>query len=198
MEELGIGRPSTYASILKVLQDRGYVTLEKRRFTPVDKGRMLIAFLENFFGKYVQYNYTADLEDRLDRVSTGDLAWKKLLNDFWNEFSASIDETKELRITNVLDALNDALRPLVFPDKEDGSDPRKCTSCEDGKLSLKLGKFGAFVGCSNYSDCKFTRPFGGEDNAPAEDKILGQHPDCLLYTSPSPRDATLSRMPSSA
>ena len=177
MEELGIGRPSTYASILKVLQDRGYVTLEKRRFTPVDKGRMLIAFLENFFGKYVQYNYTADLEDRLDRVSTGDLAWKKLLNDFWNEFSASIDETKELRITNVLDALNDALRPLVFPDKEDGSDPRKCTSCEDGKLSLKLGKFGAFVGCSNYSDCKFTRPFGGEDNAPAEDKILGQHPE---------------------
>jgi len=177
MEELGIGRPSTYASILKVLQDRGYVTLDKRRFTPVDKGRMLIAFLENFFGKYVQYNYTADLEDRLDKVSAGDLAWKKLLNDFWNEFSASIDETKELRITNVLDALNDALRPLVFPDKEDGSDPRKCTSCEDGKLSLKLGKFGAFVGCSNYSDCKFTRPFGGEDEAPAEDKILGEHPE---------------------
>ena len=177
MEELGIGRPSTYASILKVLQDRGYVTLEKRRFTPVDKGRMLIAFLENFFGKYVQYNYTADLEERLDKVSAGDLAWKKLLNDFWNEFSASVDETKDLRVTHVLDALNDALRPLVFPDKEDGTDPRKCMSCDDGELSLKLGKFGAFVGCSNYPECKFTRPFGGEDNAPAEDKILGQPPE---------------------
>jgi len=178
MEELGIGRPSTYASILKVLQDRGYVDLDKRRFTPSDKGRLLTAFLENFFSKYVQYNYTADLEERLDKVSAGNLAWKKLLNDFWNEFSASVDETKDLRVTHVLDALNDALRPLVFPDKEDGSDPRKCTNCEDGKLSLKLGKFGAFVGCSNYPDCKFTRPFGGDDsNTQAEDKILGQHPD---------------------
>ncbi len=178
MEELGIGRPSTYASILKVLQDRTYVELDKRRFTPSDKGRLLTAFLENFFNKYVQYNYTADLEERLDLVSAGDLEWKKLLNDFWNEFSASIDETKDLRITHVLDALNDALRPQVFPDKEDGSDPRKCTSCADGVLSLKLGKFGAFVGCSNYSDCKFTRPFGGEGmDAQAEDKILGQHPE---------------------
>ena len=178
MEELGIGRPSTYASILKVLQDRGYVTLDKRRFTPVDKGRLLTAFLENFFGKYVQYNYTADLEERLDKVSAGDLGWKTLLNDFWNEFSASIDETKDLRVTHVLDALNDALRPLVFPDKEDGTDPRKCPTCDDGQLSLKLGKFGAFVGCSNYPECKFTRPFGGDESAiPIEDKILGQHPE---------------------
>ena len=177
MEELGIGRPSTYASILKVLQDRAYVELDKRRFTPSDKGRLLTAFLENFFNKYVQYNYTAELEERLDLVSAGDLKWKKLLHDFWNEFSASIGETKDLRITHVLDALNDALRPQVFPDKEDGSDPRKCTSCEDGVLSLKLGKFGAFVGCSNYSDCKFTRPFGGEGQEQAEDKILGQHPE---------------------
>ena len=177
MEELGIGRPSTYASILKVLQDRTYVELDKRRFTPSDKGRLLTAFLENFFNKYVQYNYTADLEERLDLVSAGNLEWKKLLHDFWNEFSASIDETKDLRITHVLDALNDALRPQVFPDKEDGSDPRKCTSCADGVLSLKLGKFGAFVGCSNYSDCKFTRPFGGEGQEQTEDKILGQHPE---------------------
>ena len=178
MEELGIGRPSTYASILKVLQDRGYVELDKRRFTPSDKGRLLTAFLENFFAKYVQYNYTAELEERLDKVSSGDLGWKKLLHDFWNEFSASIDETKDLRVTHVLDALNDALRPLVFPDKEDGSDPRTCTSCDDGRLSLKLGKFGAFVGCSNYPDCKFTRPFGGDDaNAVSEDKILGVHPE---------------------
>ena len=178
MEELGIGRPSTYASILKVLQDRGYVTLDKRRFTPVDKGRLLTAFLENFFGKYVQYNYTADLEERLDKVSAGDLEWKKLLHDFWNEFSASIAETKDLRVTHVLDALNDALRPLVFPDKEDGTDPRKCPTCDDGQLSLKLGKFGAFVGCSNYPECKFTRYFGGDEDAiPVEDKILGQHPE---------------------
>ena len=120
MEELGIGRPSTYASILKVLQDRGYVTLEKRRFTPVDKGRLLTAFLENFFNKYVQYNYTANLEEQLDKVSAGDLDWLKLLGDFWTEFSATVDGTKELRVTHVLDALNDALKPIVFPDKEDG------------------------------------------------------------------------------
>lgn len=179
MEELGIGRPSTYASILKVLQDRGYVNLDKRRFTPDDKGRLLTAFLENFFGKYVQYNYTADLEERLDLVSSGDLEYKKLLEEFWKEFSASVHETKDLRITHVLDALNDALRPLVFPPKEDGSDPRKCPSCDDGELSLKLGKFGAFVGCSNYPECKMTRPFGqGEAaDAQAEDKILGVHPE---------------------
>ena len=178
MEELGIGRPSTYASILKVLQDRGYVSLDNRRFTPVDKGRLLSAFLENFFGKYVQYDYTAKLEENLDKVSAGNLNWKILLREFWNEFSSSVDETKDLRVTNVLDALNDALRSSVFPNREDGVDPRKCNSCEDGKLSLKLGKFGAFVGCSNYPECKFTRPFGGEDiRIPTEDKLLGQHPD---------------------
>ena len=178
MEELGIGRPSTYASILKVLQDRGYVSLDNRRFTPVDKGRLLSAFLENFFGKYVQYDYTAKLEENLDKVSAGNLNWKILLREFWNEFSSSVDETKDLRVTNVLDALNDALRSSVFPNREDGVDPRKCNSCEDGKLSLKLGKFGAFVGCSNYPECKFTRPFGGEDmSISTEDKLLGQHPD---------------------
>ena len=179
MEELGIGRPSTYASILKVLQDRGYVKLDKRRFSPDDKGRLLTSFLESFFGKYVQYNYTADLEERLDLVSAGKLDWQKLLSDFWNEFSASIDETKDLRVTHVLDTLNDSLRSLVFPELEDGSDPRKCPKCDDGQLSLKLGKFGAFVGCSNYPECKMTRPFGqGEGaNEMAEDKILGQHPE---------------------
>ena len=178
MEELGIGRPPTYASILKVLQDRGYVSLDNRRFTPVDKGRLLSAFLENFFGKYVQYDYTAKLEENLDKVSAGNLNWKILLREFWNEFSSSVDETKDLRVTNVLDALNDALRSSVFPNREDGVDPRKCNSCEDGKLSLKLGKFGAFVGCSNYPECKFTRPFGGEDmSISTEDKLLGQHPD---------------------
>ncbi len=182
MEELGIGRPSTYASILRVLQDRDYVTLDKRRFTPADKGRLVTAFLENFFSKYVQYDYTADLEERLDRVSAGDLNWKKLLQDFWTQFSSHVDETKELRVTHVLDALNDALRPIVFPDKEDGSDPRDCTTCDDGRLSLKLGRYGAFIGCSNYPECKFTRPFGqGEQgNQATEDKMLGVDPETGL------------------
>ena len=180
MEELGIGRPSTYASILKVLQDRGYVNLDKRRFIPDDKGRLVTAFLENFFAKYVQYDYTADLEDRLDKVSSGDLGWKKLLDDFWKQFSSHVEETKELRVTNVLDTLNEVLKPLVFPELEDGGDPRACTACDDGKLSLKLGRFGAFVGCSNYPECKFTRPFGQGDGAGAqaqEDKMLGIDPE---------------------
>ncbi|MGB6230488.1 MAG: type I DNA topoisomerase [Litorimonas sp.] len=179
MEELGIGRPSTYASILKVLQDRDYVTLDKRRFTPSDKGRLLTAFLEEFFSKYVEYNYTADLEEQLDKISAGDLDWKRMLHDFWNEFSATVDGTKELRVTHVLDALNVALKTVAFPEKEDGSDPRKCTKCDDGELSLKLGRFGAFVGCSNYPECKFTRPFGGDEGegTEAQDAELGAHPE---------------------
>ena len=179
MEELGIGRPSTYASILKVLQDREYVTLDKRRFVPSDKGRLLSAFLEEFFSKYVEYTYTADLEEQLDKISAGDLDWKRMLSDFWNEFSAHVDGTKELRVSNVLDALNVALKTIAFPEREDGSDPRKCQKCDTGELSLKLGKFGAFVGCSNYPECKFTRPFGsGEGEASeAEDVELGVHPE---------------------
>ncbi|GLQ22894.1 DNA topoisomerase 1 [Algimonas ampicilliniresistens] len=179
MEELGIGRPSTYASILKVLQDRDYVTLDKRRFTPSDKGRLLTAFLEEFFSKYVEYNYTADLEEQLDKISAGNLQWKQMLSDFWNEFSTHVDGTKELRVTHVLDALNIALKTVAFPEKEDGTDPRKCTKCDDGELSLKLGKFGAFVGCSNYPECKFTRPFGAAEGegTEAEDTELGKHPE---------------------
>ena len=179
MEELGIGRPSTYASILKVLQDRDYVTLDKRRFIPSDKGRLLTAFLEEFFAKYVEYNYTADLEEQLDKISAGDLDWKRMLSDFWNEFSTHVDGTKELRVSHVLDALNVALKTVAFPQREDGSDPRKCQACDDGELSLKLGRFGAFVGCSNYPECKFTRPFGGGDDetADAQDTELGKHPE---------------------
>ena len=182
MEELGIGRPSTYASILKVLQDRGYVTLDKRRFIPDDKGRLVVAFLEEFFSKYVQYEYTADLEERLDLVSDGKLEWKKLLSNFWEGFSAHVDGTKELRVSQVLDALNIALGPMVFPEKEDGSDARKCPSCETGKLSLKVSRFGAFVGCENYPECKHTRPFGqgGSDATVTEDKVLGVDPDSGL------------------
>ena len=179
MEELGIGRPSTYASITKVLQDRDYVTLDKRRFTPSDKGRLLTAFLEEFFSKYVEYNYTADLEEQLDKISAGDLQWKQMLSDFWNEFSTHVDGAKELRVTHVLDALNIALKTVAFPEKEDGADPRKCTNCGDGELSLKLGKFGAFVGCSNYPECKFTQPFGAADSEASEsqDTELGKHPE---------------------
>ena len=180
MEELGIGRPSTYASTLKTLQDRDYVTLDKRRFTPSDKGRLVTAFLENFFTRYVQYDFTADLEARLDKVSSGDMEWKTLLKEFWENFSVHVDGTKELRVSQVLDSLNVALGPLVFPERKDGSDPRSCTSCDDGQHSLKVGKFGAFIGCSNYPDCKFTRPFGqgAEDAAQAnkEDKMLGKDP----------------------
>ncbi|MBC6403893.1 MAG: type I DNA topoisomerase [Hyphomonadaceae bacterium] len=183
MEELGIGRPSTYASTLKVLQDRDYVGLDKKRFVPSDEGQLVTAFLESFFARYVQYDYTADLEDRLDKVSAGDLDWKNLLREFWEQFSAAVGETKGLRITHVLDALNDALGPVVFLAGEDGKPSRSCTDCDDGELSLKVGKYGAFIGCSNHPDCKFTRSLGQNGNGAeqgTEDKTLGVDPDTGL------------------
>ncbi|MCW5723862.1 MAG: type I DNA topoisomerase [Maricaulaceae bacterium] len=166
LEELGIGRPSTYASILSVLREREYVRMDRNRFIPEDKGRVVTAFLENFFARYVEYDFTAALEEKLDRVSAGDLDWKQLLRDFWTEFSAAVGEIGELRIGQVLNALNEALAPHIFPDKGDGSDPRACPSCGDGRLSLRLGKFGAFLGCSNYPECKFTRQMGNGESAP--------------------------------
>ncbi|WP_019173403.1 type I DNA topoisomerase [Pseudaminobacter salicylatoxidans] len=187
MEELGIGRPSTYTAILKTLEDRDYVTIDKRRLIPQSKGRLLSAFLESFFEKYVEYDFTADLEEKLDEISDGKLAWKDVLRDFWKDFSASVDDIKELRVTDVLDALNEVLAPLVFPEREDGSNPRICPKCGSGNLSLKLGKYGAFVGCSNYPECGYTRQLGdaangnGENGAGLEDgtKSLGKDP----YTS---------------
>ncbi len=183
LEELGIGRPSTYASTLKTLEDRQYVTIDKRRLVPDAKGRLVTAFLENFFEKYVEYDFTADLEEKLDEISDGKLAWKDVLRDFWKDFSGAVDNTKELRVADVLDALNEALAPLVFPEREDGSNPRICPKCGTGNLSLKLGKFGAFVGCSNYPECGYTRQLGGEangngENGAAEDgnKVLGKDP----------------------
>lgn len=158
MEELGIGRPSTYAATLATLRDRDYVTIDKRKLIPQAKGRLVTAFLESFFTKYVEYDFTADLEEKLDRISAGELNWKQVLRDFWKDFFAQIEDTKELRVTNVLDSLNEALAPLVFPKREDGSDPRICQVCGTGNLSLKLGKYGAFVGCSNYPDCKLHPP----------------------------------------
>ena len=181
MEELGIGRPSTYVSVLSTIRDRGYVRLEKKRFIPEDKGRVVTAFLESFFSKYVEYGFTANLEEQLDRISNGEIDWREVLRDFWKDFSAHVGDIKDLRVTHVLDALNEILAPHIFPASVDGSNPRKCPSCADGQLSLKLGKFGSFVGCSNYPECKFTRRMtaNGESASaiPAEGIELGVHPD---------------------
>ncbi|ATC32372.1 type I DNA topoisomerase [Caulobacter vibrioides] len=179
MEELGIGRPSTYASVLGVLRDREYVRMEKQRFIPEDKGRLVTAFLEQFFKRYVEYDFTAALEEKLDLVSDGKLDWKEFLREFWKDFHAAVGEIAELRTTNVLDALNEALGPHIFPDKGDGSNPRLCPTCGSGQLSLKTGKFGAFIGCSNYPECRFTRQLGvseGDGDAESADKQLGLNP----------------------
>ena len=158
LEELGIGRPSTYASIMQVLQDRDYVRLEKKRFIPEDRGRIVTAFLENYFGHYFAYDFTADLEGKLDDISGGHIDWKKVMRAFWSEFSSAIGETKDLKISDVIDRLDEALGPHFFPPRPDGKDPRLCSVCGNGRLGLKLGKFGAFVGCSNYPECKNTQP----------------------------------------
>src|SRR6201993_25537 len=178
LEELGIGRPSTYASILEVLQDRAYVRLEKRRFVPEDRGRLVTAFLTSFFERYIEYNFTADLENQLDDVSGGRIDWKEVLRNFWRDFSAAIDGTRELTITQVLAALDEALGPPFFPNGDSGHDPRLCPVCGAGRLSLKLGKFGAFIGCSNYPNCRYTRALAiesdGESTAP--ETALGADP----------------------
>ncbi|HCM84154.1 MAG TPA: type I DNA topoisomerase, partial [Rhodospirillaceae bacterium] len=183
MEELGIGRPSTYASIINVLQERSYVRIDKKRFIPEDRGRVVTSFLQNFFKKYVQYDFTADLEGQLDDVSAGKLNWKKLLREFWGDFSAAIEEAKPLTITQVIDVLDAELEAHLFPPRNDGTDPRKCP-LDGGRLGLKLGRYGAFIGCSHYPECEFKKPLsvgvggangeGGEDSGP---RILGPHPD---------------------
>ena len=180
MEELGIGRPSTYASILQVLKDRGYVRIDKKRLVPEDKGRVLTAFLESFFARYVEYDFTAGLEEQLDRISNNEMAWRDLLRDFWRDFTAAVGDIKELRVAQVIDALDEMLAPHLFPPRADGTDPRKCPNCETGKLSLKLGKFGGFIGCTNYPECRYTRQFapgnganGGPDGGM---KKLGEDP----------------------
>ena len=163
LEELGIGRPSTYASILDVLQDRGYVRLDKRRFIPEDRGRIVTAFLESFFTQYVQYDFTARLVELLDDISGGRANWKDVLREFWQAFSEAVGQTKDLTITEVIDELDEELGPHFFPALPDGRDPRLCPGCNEGRLSLKLGKFGAFIGCSRYPDCRFTRPLAVEN-----------------------------------
>jgi DNA topoisomerase-1 len=160
LEELGIGRPSTYATILSVLRDRLYVRMDRGRFLPEDKGRLVTAFLASFFRHYVEYGFTADLEEKLDEVSAGELDWKQLLRDFWKGFSAAVAETKDLKISQVITEIDGILGPHIFPHGADGADPRICPTCGSGRLSLKLGKFGAFVGCSNYPECRYTRQLG--------------------------------------
>jgi len=180
MEELGIGRPSTYASILQVLKDRGYVRIEKKRLVPEDKGRVLTAFLESFFARYVEYDFTAGLEEQLDRISNNEMAWRDLLRDFWREFTAAVGDIKELRVAQVIDALDEMLAPHLFPPRADGADPRKCPNCEAGRLSLKLGKFGGFIGCTNYPECRYTRQLapgnGGNGGPDGGMKKLGEDP----------------------
>ncbi len=176
MEELGIGRPSTYASILQVLQDRGYVRIDKKRLIPEDKGRVVVGFLESFFQKYVEYDFTASLEEQLDRVSNNEINWKKVLQDFWVDFIGAVNDIKEIRITQVLDALNDLLEPHIFPAREDGGPVRQCPQCGNGQLSLKVGRFGAFIGCSNYPDCTFTRQMTPGAAGAQATKVLGEDP----------------------
>jgi DNA topoisomerase I len=179
MEELGIGRPSTYASILQVLKDRNYVRLEKKRLHAEDKGRVVVAFLENFFSRYVEYDYTAGLEEDLDRIANKEIDWREVLRDFWRDFIGAVDDIKDLRISEVLDVLDEMLSPHLFPSKKDGSDPRVCPTCGNGRLGLKLGRFGAFIGCSNYPDCNFTRQLAANGAATA-DKVLGKDPETGL------------------
>ncbi len=157
MEELGIGRPSTYASTLAVLREREYVRIEKKRLVPEDKGRIVTAFLESFFSRYVEYDFTAALEEKLDRISNSEIDWKQVLRDFWDEFNAAIGGTKELRTTEVLNALDELLGPHFFADRGDGKDPRACPRCGNGRLSLKLSRSGPFIGCGNYPECRYTR-----------------------------------------
>ncbi|MEH2514268.1 DNA topoisomerase-1 [Nitrobacteraceae bacterium AZCC 1564] len=174
MEELGIGRPSTYASILQVLKDRGYVKLEKKRLHAEDKGRVVIAFLENFFARYVEFDFTADLEEKLDKISNNEISWQQVLQDFWTDFIGAVDGIKDVRVAEVLDVLDAMLGEHIYEPRVDGGDPRQCPSCGTGRLNLKAGKFGAFVGCTNYPECRYTRPLAASSGQ--SDRVLGKDP----------------------
>lgn len=200
LEELGIGRPSTYASIISVLQDRGYVTLEKKRFIATLLGRLVTGFLVSFFERYVQYDFTAKLENQLDDVSAGEYDWKALLKDFWSQFIAKINESKELKISDVLTSLDTLLEPFLFKPTEANPTPRTCPSCANGRLSLKTGKYGAFIACSNYPECGYTREFsfnkgdgaeGGADVAQSVEKFEAR----MLGSAPSGEAVSLRKGP---
>jgi len=183
MEELGIGRPSTYASILTVLQDRNYVRLENKRFMPEDRGRLVTAFLTSFFERYVDSNFTASLEEQLDDISGGRADWRAVMQAFWEHFSRAVEQTRDLKISDVIDALDQDLGQHFFPTRADGADPRLCPACHEGRLGLKLGRHGSFIGCSNYPGCQYTRRLaidGGEDGGETLKegmRELGHHPD---------------------
>ncbi len=191
MEELGIGRPSTYASILTTIQDREYVRRDKNRLIPEDKGRLVTAFLTNYFRKYVEYDFTAELEGELDDVSAGERDYKEVLARFWRDFSAAVAETSELRISEVLDKIDDFLSPHLYPPRADGGDPRACPTCGSGRLHLKTARSGgAFIGCGNYPECRYTRPISVGDDSGAitpDGKVLGQDEDGTPVTIRSGR-----------
>ena len=182
MEELGIGRPSTYASILTVLRDRNYVRMENKRFVPEDRGRLVTAFLTSFFERYVDSNFTASLEEQLDDISGGRADWRAVMQAFWDHFSRAVEQTRELKISDVIDALDQDLGAHFFPTRADGTDPRLCPACHQGRLGLKLGRHGSFIGCSNYPGCQYTRQMvvdGGEEGETLKEgrRDLGPHPD---------------------
>lgn len=195
LEELGIGRPSTYASIIQVLQARDYVRLEKKQFIPEGRGRLVATFLQNYFPKYVEYDFTADLENELDKISTGDLDWKEVLKIFWRDFIQAIDKTKDLKISDVLDVLDDELGEYFFPEKT-----RACPECKQDTLHLKLGKFGAFIGCENYPDCKYTQQIvdkskKGQEEEKVDTKKEGDFPRILGKDPETDQDITLRKGP---
>ncbi len=186
LEELGIGRPSTYASTIQVLKDRAYVRVEKNRFFAEESGRLLTAFLERFFERYVAYDYTAGLEDQLDEISGGRADWQSFLDSFWRDFKPKTAEVMEQKPSEVTAELDIFLSPYLFPERADGTDPRLCPKCGEGRLALRGGKFGAFVACSNYPDCKYTRKFaqpGGDNAEDTGPEVLGQHPQTQLEVS---------------
>ncbi|MEM7178136.1 MAG: type I DNA topoisomerase [Pseudomonadota bacterium] len=186
MEELGIGRPSTYASIINTIETREYVRKDKNRLIPEDKGRLVIAFLSNYFSRYVQYDFTAGMEEQLDDISGGRIDWQDVLSNFWKDFSDALEQTADLRIGEVLEKINEVLAPHLFPDPGDGSDPRLCPSCKVGRLSMRTARSGgAFIGCSNYPECRYTRPLGGseeEGELSGDGKLLGANDDGVPVT----------------
>ena len=194
LEELGIGRPSTYSSIMSKLKEN-YVRIENRRFFPEDRSRLVTAFLTIYFSKYVQYDFTADLEEKLDRISDADIDWKEVLRDFWIDFNKSVEDTTDLRNREILDALNDIIGPHFFGPGTDGEDPRKCPTCPDGRVSLKTGRHGAFIGCSNYPDCKYTRPLKVPNSDDTHSSVADNGPKVLGNDPTTDLEVTLRRGP---